>query len=128
MTKDQIEVLVIDDEEPITSMLVSVLQTSGVSAYGLNSSPEAFEYIKNNPNLLLVITDVIMPDMCGEELCRKVRNELKQEVPFWFVTGHGQLDEERLKVVGVERVYYKPLKMDELTEKITDYVKYLRSQ
>src|SRR5581483_7563049 len=68
-------VLIIDDEPDILTVLKKTLQIGGYSTYGFVSPIAALEhYRKNSTNYRVVISDVRMPAMSGFQLAREIRN------------------------------------------------------
>lgn len=67
-------VLIVDDSQTLREMLIELLQNSGLKVITATNGLEAKEQIQTNvPDL--VITDLIMPEMNGYELCRWIKNE-----------------------------------------------------
>ncbi len=64
---------VIDDEQPIVSALTVLLESAGHEVKGFTSSVEALNLIKVDPPEI-IITDIMMPEMDGLELCRRIRD------------------------------------------------------
>ena len=68
-------ILIIDDEPDILTVLKKTLQTGGYSTYGFVSPVAALEHFRKNPmNYHVVISDVRMPAMSGFQLAREIRN------------------------------------------------------
>lgn len=74
-------VLIVDDSQTLRQMLTEVLQNSGLKVVEATNGIEAKEKIQTKaPDL--VITDLIMPQMNGYELCRWIKNEpTTQSIP-----------------------------------------------
>jgi twitching motility two-component system response regulator PilH len=74
-------VLVVDDSQTVRHMLSELLIDSGMSVLEATNGVEAKQQIQTKfPDL--VITDLIMPEMNGYELCRWIKNEPKtQSIP-----------------------------------------------
>lgn len=67
-------VLIVDDSQTLRHMLSEMLQSSGLTVIEATNGIEAKAQIQaNHPDL--VITDLIMPEMNGYELCRWIKNE-----------------------------------------------------
>ncbi|WP_013323070.1 response regulator [Gloeothece verrucosa] len=76
-----ITVLIVDDSPSLRQILIELLQKRGINVLEAASGMEAQEQIqKEVPDL--VITDLIMPQMNGYELCRWIKNNPStQDVP-----------------------------------------------
>jgi len=71
-------VLIVDDSQTLRQMLTELLQHSGLEVVVATNGLEAKEQIQTKvPDL--VITDLIMPEMNGYELCRWIKNEPKTQ-------------------------------------------------
>lgn len=67
-------VLIVDDSQTLRQMLSDLLQKNGIRVVEATNGVEAKEQIQASvPDL--VITDLIMPQMNGYELCRWIKNE-----------------------------------------------------
>jgi twitching motility two-component system response regulator PilH len=67
-------VLIVDDSQTLRQMLSDLLQKNGIKVVEATNGVEAKEQIQvKAPDL--VITDLIMPQMNGYELCRWIKNE-----------------------------------------------------
>lgn len=75
------KVLIVDDSQTLRHMLSDLLQENGMQVVATTNGVEAKEFIQSNaPDL--VITDLIMPEMNGYELCRWIKNEPStQKIP-----------------------------------------------
>jgi twitching motility two-component system response regulator PilH len=75
-------VLIVDDSQTLRQMLTELLQNGGLKVVEATNGIEAKEKIQAKvPDL--VITDVVMPQMNGYELCRWLKNDpATQNVPI----------------------------------------------
>ena len=65
-------ILVVDDSPTQAKLLEQVLKAHGYRVFVSKNGAEALEHIlANHPDL--VISDILMPEMDGFELCRQVR-------------------------------------------------------
>ncbi len=77
-------ILVVDDSRAQLRILAAYLERSGYTVYTSRSGDEAFEkYIKLNPDL--IISDWIMPNMSGIELCQHVRQQSKDKYCYFIL-------------------------------------------
>ena len=76
-------ILVVDDEKKIVEVVKSYLQNSGYQAACAYNGAQAMElFDKFSP--ILVILDLMLPDMTGEDICRAIRK--KSRVPIIMLT------------------------------------------
>lgn len=88
-------ILVVDDEHEIASLIVEILQKEGFEATPCHSGEEALELFGSRA-FDLVILDVMMPGMDGLEACGRIR--AVSNVPIVFLSAKA---EEADKVVGL---------------------------
>lgn len=79
-------ILIVDDEPQVARSISRVLADSGFDTATLNSGSEALEALAHErPDL--VILDIIMPEMDGIEVCRRVRSDpFIARTPILFLT------------------------------------------
>ena len=109
-------VLVVDDEPQITRVLRTALTAAGYAIRVANDGEMALEIMKDwSPNL--IITDLVMPNVDGVELCKQVR--AFSTVPIIVLSVRGQ---ERSKVqaldAGADDYITKPFSMGELEARV----------
>lgn len=74
-----LKVLVVDDEEKIVEVLKSYFESSGYKVYEAFNGTKALELFERmNPDL--VILDLMLPDLSGEELCRTIRKRSRTPI------------------------------------------------
>lgn len=72
-------ILVVDDEPKIAQVVASYLESRGYRALIAETGGEALD-IFDRENIALVILDLMLPDMAGEEVCRLIRNRSRAPV------------------------------------------------
>ncbi len=82
-------VLVVDDETNMQRVMGMILEGAGHEVLTAGSGEAALPFLQN-PNLDVVLTDLKMPGMGGEELVRRSRRE-RPDVPVIIVTAHGTI-------------------------------------
>lgn len=92
------QILVVEDDSGLRSLIVRILMNEGYKPIGLSSGSDAIEHITNNQDLVMLI-DHKLPDMPGVLVIKNLA-ALGIKVPFIFMTGQG---DERL-VVDVMRL------------------------
>jgi two-component system, OmpR family, KDP operon response regulator KdpE len=105
-------ILVADDEPQITRVLRTTLSAQGYDIRIANDGEMALEIMKDwSPHL--IITDLVMPNLGGVELCRRVR--MVSDIPIIILSVRGQ---ERAKIealdAGADDYVTKPFSMSEL--------------
>ncbi|MCK5350367.1 MAG: response regulator, partial [Desulfobacula sp.] len=89
INKDQVSILIVDDEEDIRDVLEIALKDIGYTVFLAENGKKAFELFKlKRPDI--VITDIKMPVMDGIELLRQIKRE-SPETEVLMITGHGDM-------------------------------------
>ncbi|HVU31917.1 MAG TPA: response regulator [Opitutaceae bacterium] len=107
-------IIVTDDEEPIRSMMATALNQCGHTVEEAKSAREALEKHRQHP-ADLIVTDLVMKEMDGTELLRRVR-AFSPQTPIIGVSGHrhGKIYLNMLRLLGAANVLAKPFTGDEL--------------
>ncbi len=111
-------ILIVDDEVVGLEILKDLLESDGYAVEAAQSGAEALE--KFSPKIDLVILDVVLPNMDGYEIARRIRNHpTAGSVPIIMLTAM-KSDEDRQKAAdaGANDFILKPVDMTELEEKI----------
>ena len=66
-------VLVVDDEPAILQVVGLILTRAGYEVLRAGGASRALNFVRENPRIDLVLSDVMMPEMEGPELVREVR-------------------------------------------------------
>jgi pilus assembly protein CpaE len=97
----QEHILVVDDNEMVTQMMRLLLSRLGYAVTLKTSPVEALKWLRIPGNLPdLIISDVIMPEMSGQEFIRQVRNDpLAAHLPIILLTANNDMTE---KIAGFQ--------------------------
>ena len=116
-------VLVVDDSKAVRALLAEVAAEAG--ALRIEQCASGFEAMRVLPrveHLVLVITDVNMPDITGLELVRFIREQERfKGVPLFIVSTDGAAaDRETAMRLGASRYFPKPFDVAALTTAIRE--------
>jgi len=112
------KILVIEDEESIRSFVVINLRRAGYAVVEAASGEEAFDVWAQNPDVLLMLADVMLPGIDGYEICRRVRAR-GSEVGIIMLTARSQeMDKVMGLMNGADDYITKPFSPAELTARI----------
>jgi signal transduction histidine kinase len=118
-------ILIAEDNEDSRVMACTLLEKSGHQVMSAINGKKALESIKDNrPDL--IITDILMPEMDGYELCRAIKNDPDlEDIPliFYTATYTSQNDIDLGILMGGSRFLIKPLEPPALIECINEVVK-----
>lgn len=120
-------ILLVDDEKSVLIVERMILERLGYTVECKDSSSDALEAIKINPGAFdLVISDMTMPDMTGDQLAQKIM-EIKPMLPIIICTGFSvRISLENLRSIGVKDLLMKPIikaKMATTVRKVLDEAK-----
>jgi len=112
-------ILFVDDEESIAAMTTEMLSRLGYRVTSLTSSQEALELFKKDPGAFdLLITDMTMPQMTGDQLARKLM-AMRSDLPVILCTGFSaRMDADQARSMGIAAFITKPVLNRKLAETI----------
>lgn len=109
------QILIIDDTETNCEVISEILKDEGYSAsYQLSGRAGLLHMRKNKPSLVLL--DMMMPEMSGEDVLREMKaDSLLHDIPVVLITARAS-DEDRLLglKMGVDDYLAKPIVAEEL--------------
>lgn len=111
-------ILIVDDEADILEMLKYNLQKEGYTVLTAKNGTRALEEVKHNPSLVLL--DVMMPEMDGWEVCKRLkRDEKTAGIPVLFLTAKGsEVDEVVGFELGADDYIVKPISVRKLLARV----------
>jgi two-component system cell cycle sensor histidine kinase/response regulator CckA len=114
-------VLLVEDEDAIRSLVHRILQESGYTVLDARHPGEALAVSRQHVGPIhLLLTDVVMPEMAGPELARRLAEE-RPETRMLFMTGYADRAMAELKVLDRKvRVLGKPFDPLTLTQRVRD--------
>lgn len=105
-------VLVVDDEHKILEVVTALFESKGFKVFAAADGHKAME-ISGRENLSLIVLDLMLPDISGEEVCRRIRQHSR--VPIIMLTA--KVEEEDLLqgfATGADDYITKPFSLKEL--------------
>jgi len=113
-------ILIVEDEQDLVGTLEYNLEHEGFDTRSTEYGEEALELARGDPVPDLIVLDLMLPDISGTEVCRRIReNDATSEIPVLMLTARG---EEVDRVVGFEAgaddYVVKPFSMRELILRI----------
>ena len=112
-------ILLIDDEQQIIDIERQILERLGYTVTSTTDSQEALEEFAAQPDHFdLVITDMTMPKMTGDQLAQRMM-DIKPQIPVILCTGFNEtISEEKALAMGIDKFVMKPVVKDELASTI----------
>jgi DNA-binding response OmpR family regulator len=111
------KIVIVDDDEKVTTLLGRFLAATGYQVTTLNDSSKAMQ-AANSIRPDLIILDIMMPHLDGFTLCKMLREEPKfAKTPILIITA---LDNSNSKATtfGANDYLAKPFNLDELAYKL----------
>ena len=112
------KILVVDDSATMRMLIVMTIKKllPGISVIEAVDGNEAVDKLKAN-DVDIILTDINMPEMDGNELIKWVRESHSTDIPIIVITTEGdeQVMEER-KALGANAYITKPIKGPQLKE------------
>ena len=114
-------ILFVDDEEHVIKMGKRMLEQFGYHVTTHTSSIEALEAFRDTPDKFdIVITDMTMPDMTGDELSLELI-KIRPDIPILLCTGFSEnTSEEKALSLGIKGFIFKPVVMKDFAQKIRE--------
>jgi two-component system alkaline phosphatase synthesis response regulator PhoP len=111
-------ILIVDDERDIVDMLKYNLEKEGYRVLAAPDGKKALEMAMKVPDLVLL--DVMMPELDGWEVARRLRGEKKtSEIPIVFLTARtSEVDEIVGLELGADDYIVKPISLPKLMARI----------
>ncbi|CAB3391029.1 Sensory transduction protein regX3 [Kyrpidia spormannii] len=109
-------ILIVEGEQKLRDVIASYLEKAGYRPLQAARADEAWDLLQQEP-ADLVILDLLLPDMPGEELCKKIRAHTA--VPILMLTAKaGETDRIRGLSLGADDYVTKPFSPRELVARI----------
>ena len=112
-------ILLVDDDDSVVRLERLMLERLGYRVTSRTSSVEALEAFRANPgNFDLVITDMSMPNMTGDELAEKLI-AIRPDVPVVICTGFSEkINREKAEAMGIQGFLMKPVVKSEMAQTV----------
>ncbi len=113
-------ILLVDDEESIANLEKQIIERLGYQVTLFTNSLDALSAFRRNPDAFdLVITDMTMPRMTGDQFA-KAMISIRQDIAIIICTGFSEkLDREKAKRIGIKGFLKKPVSK-------SDFARFLR--
>lgn len=114
-------ILFVDDEPPIIKLGKEYLQRLGYDVTTMQDSMDALRLFRKDPDGFdLVITDMTMPKMTGDELATAILS-IRPEMPIILCTGYSRrMSVQKAKEIGIRAFIMKPLAQQDLANTVRE--------
>ncbi|MHB8061542.1 MAG: response regulator transcription factor [Ruminiclostridium sp.] len=116
------KILIVDDDREIALLISDTLTDEGYECLLAFNGEHTFTLIRNNPDISLILLDIMMPDMSGLEICREIRNTVS--CPILFVTAKNRIYDSMLGFeMGADDYIAKPFVVEELVARVKAHLR-----
>ena len=112
------KVLIMEDEENIRSFVVINLKRAGYDVIEAGTGHEALRKLQMYPDIGVAILDIMLPDMDGFEVCRRIRAGNKKMGIIMLTARTQEMDKVTGLMTGADNYVTKPFSPAELTARI----------
>ena len=121
------KVLLVDDSDDFREFMSEVLSENYVVEEAVNGK-EAWKKLQTQPLPDIILSDVMMPEMDGNELCKLAKgNELTADIPFVMLTARLASEHKKEGLEnGADEYITKPFDIDLLNLRIRNLMKWAK--
>ncbi len=112
------KILVLEDEPSIRSFVVINLRRTGYEPIEAATGEEALEKLKQNPDTLVALLDVMLPDIDGFEVCRRIRATGSKMGILMLSAKSQEMDKITGLMTGADDYVTKPFSPAELLARV----------
>lgn len=111
------KIIIADDEKRIRSLVSDFLKREGYQPLEAEDGLQAIRLFNQNPDTALLILDIMMPEVDGWEVCRRIRK--KSMVPVLMLTARSQEFDELMGFeAGADDYVVKPFSPTVLMKRV----------
>ncbi len=112
------KILILEDEVNIRSFVVINLKRAGYDVIEAGTGQEALDKLKDHSDIGVAILDIMLPDIDGFEVCRRIRATSKQIGIIMLTARTQEMDKVTGLMTGADDYVTKPFSPAELTARI----------
>ncbi|SMF06125.1 sensor histidine kinase [Pseudobacteriovorax antillogorgiicola] len=123
--------LIAEDSKTARDLLIHHISSVGIASKAFPNGSEAFEELQRNPEPYdILLTDLVMPEMDGIELCQNVRVKLgKKDMPIIVLTSEDcRTTLKQAFEAGASDYLNKPYLKEELLARISSHINFLNQR
>ncbi len=113
------KILVIDDDDAVRKFITEILRQDGYSVTGAENGKIALQVLAQQPDIMFVITDIIMPEQEGIETIREIK-ACYPRIKIIAISGGGKISPENYlqlaHAMGANTTLSKPFSRKELLD------------
>ncbi len=114
------KILIADDDPVMLTLLGRTAESLGFTPIKVSNGKLCWDVLLDNPDIAMLITDIVMPDLDGRDLVRMLRAHGSfNDLPIIIISGIVSLKEiDDVLKLGVSRFLIKPIEVSILREYI----------
>ncbi len=112
------KILILEDEDNIRSFVVINLKRAGYEVVEAGTGQEALDKFQQVPDIDMAILDIMLPDIDGFEVCRRLRATSKQIGIIMLTARTQEMDKVTGLMTGADDYVTKPFSPAELTARV----------
>ena len=122
------KILIADDNKQITSILASYARKEGLEPVIALDGAEALDaFVRYQDDIVMVLLDVMMPEVDGFEVCRRLRKE--SMVPIIMITARGEDYDKIMGLdIGADDYVIKPFSANEVMARVRAVLRRIQVQ
>ena len=114
--------MVVDDDVNVLTLTKIRLKSKGYSVVTATNGKEALKVLKKEPANLIIV-DLMMPKMSGEEFLKNVKKNKKiRDIPVIIVTAKRDVDFDYIKKLGADDFIVKPFSTNVLSDVVSRFI------
>lgn len=118
--RSNIKILLVEDDNMIRESVSAMLKELGFCVVIAENGKEGLKCYKENGDISLIITDIVMPEMSGIDMLNEI-TKLNPDIKCIFITGYSnQVIDEKFIISGRKNILNKPFSIDNLCEKLDE--------
>ncbi len=117
------KILVLEDEPNIRSFVVINLRRNGYQPIEAENGMQALSKLEENPDTCLALLDVMLPDIDGFEVCRRIRASGSKIGIIMLTAKSQEIDKVTGLMTGADDYVTKPFSPAELTARVDALVR-----
>ena len=119
------EIVVIDDDQMFLTLAGAILESVGYRIHAVSDGDAARGYIMGGARPAMVIVDVMMPTLMGDEVVKLLKqNPETESIPVLFLSGMSVEElAELAQRTGADGYLTKPFSFDQLVESVRKMIR-----
>jgi CheY-like chemotaxis protein len=113
-------ILIVEDDADIRELMKIFLEADGYRVDLAADGLEALEELEAGPRPALILLDLMMPRMDGEQFLKQLRGSRFADIPIIIMSGHSAA-EKKAQQLNVAHCLMKPVEVDDLLKTVRQF-------